>query len=125
MTFPVVRGSTTGDAEPTGHEELEGSKEELQSLNEELTTVNNQLQNKVGQLELATSDMANLLDSTEIATIFLDVTLRIKRFTPGATELMSLIPADVGRPIHDIAPRFTDPELLADIREVLSGHSRQ
>ena len=96
------------------NEELETSKEELQSLNEELTTVNNQLEGKIGELEAANDDLNNLLVSTNIATIFLDSQYRIRRFTPAATMLFNLIPADGGRPLSDISPKFTDPDLLAD-----------
>jgi two-component system CheB/CheR fusion protein len=103
----------------SANEELETSKEELQSLNEELTTVNNQLQEKVAELETASNDMANLLNCTDIATIFLDTSLRIKRFTPAATRLFNLIATDLGRPIADITHRLTDRNLLDDAKEVL------
>jgi two-component system CheB/CheR fusion protein len=103
----------------SANEELETSKEELQSLNEELSTVNNQLQEKVDELEGASNDLANLLNCTNIATVFLDTDFRIKRFTPATTRLLKLIATDVGRPIADIAPRFTDPELLRDAEFVL------
>ncbi len=76
------------------NEELETSKEELQSLNEELSTVNNQLQDKVEEVEAATNDMANLLNATDIATVFLDAGLRIKLFTPAATRMFNLIATD-------------------------------
>ncbi len=103
----------------SANEELETSKEELQSLNEELSTVNSQLRDKVEELEDATNDMANLLASTDIATIFLGTDGTIKRFTPAATRLFNLIPSDVGRPISDLTPRFFDPELAPDIESVL------
>lgn len=99
----------------SSNEELETSKEELQSLNEELTTANMQLENKLGELEAANNDLDNLLTSTNIATLFLDPDLRIRRFTPAATRLFSLIPSDIGRPITDIALKFTDPDLLLDV----------
>lgn len=101
------------------NEELETSKEELQSLNEELSTVNTQLQSKVDELEGANNDLDNLLTSTNIATVFLDRDLRIRRFTPAATQLFKLIGSDVGRPISDIVQQFTDLQLLADARTVL------
>jgi len=101
------------------NEELETSKEELQSLNEELTTVNNQLEGKIAELEAANDDLNNLLVSTSIATIFLDSQYRIRRFTPAATMLFNLIPADGGRPLSDISPKFTDPDLLPDVAAVL------
>jgi two-component system CheB/CheR fusion protein len=103
----------------SANEELETSKEELQSLNEELTTVNNQLQDKVQELETTSNDMANFLNCTDIATVFLDMALRITRFTPAATKLFHIIAADVGRPLGDLTTRFSDPNLLGDARQVL------
>ena len=97
--------STNEELQST-NEELETSKEELQSVNEELTTVNSQLQEKVEQLDTANSDMANLLKSSEIATLFLDNELRIKFFTPAATRVLNLIPSDMGRPISDLSMNF-------------------
>jgi len=81
------------------NEELETSKEELQSVNEELTTVNTELQNKVADLSQAINDMNNLLSGTGIGTIFVDHQLRILRFTPQVTQVINLIPTDVGRPV--------------------------
>ncbi|MBI3784601.1 MAG: PAS domain-containing protein [Deltaproteobacteria bacterium] len=103
----------------SSNEELETSKEELQSLNEELTTANTQLEGKIGELEAANNDLDNLLTSTNIATLFLDTHLCIRRFTPAATHLFSLIPSDIGRPIGDIAQKFADPDLLRDAAAVL------
>lgn len=103
----------------SSNEELETSKEELQSLNEELTTANAQLEGKITELEAANNDLDNLLTSTNIATLFLDSQFRIRRFTPAATGLFSLIPSDIGRPIGDIAQQFTDPGLLSDAAAVL------
>jgi two-component system CheB/CheR fusion protein len=105
----------------SANEELETSKEELQSLNEELTTVNNQLHEKVQELETANNDMANLFSCTEIATLFLDPGLRIKRFTPATTRLFNLIATDVGRPIGDIVKKFTDDDLLRDAEQLLGN----
>jgi two-component system CheB/CheR fusion protein len=101
------------------NEEMETSKEELQSLNEELSTVNSQLQDKVHELDSANNDMVNLLASTDIATVFLDGDLRIKRFTPPTTRLLNLLPTDLGRPFRDIAPRVADPALFDDCRRVI------
>ncbi len=103
----------------SSNEELETSKEELQSLNEELTTANLQLEIKIQELEATNNDLDNLLTSTNIATLFLDTKLHIRQFTPAATKLFTLIPSDIGRPISDIAQRFTDPSLLADAAAVL------
>jgi chemotaxis methyl-accepting protein methylase/signal transduction histidine kinase len=95
------------------NEELETSKEELQSINEELNTVNNQLNEKVAELTDANNDLANLAGATEIATVFLDAKLRIKQFTPRATELLNLISADVGRPLSHITQNFDGRSLSA------------
>ncbi len=101
------------------NEELETSKEELQSLNEEMTTVNSQLQDKVAELDKATDDLMNLMSSTEIATIFLDEKLNIKRFTPPTRSLLNLLTTDIGRPLRDIAPKFTDDTMLPECQQVL------
>jgi two-component system CheB/CheR fusion protein len=101
------------------NEELETSKEELQSLNEELNTVNNQLQAKVGELEARTDDLNNLLNSSDVATLFLDRSLRIRWFTPSMKALLELLPTDVGRPISHFAQRFKGGDLLEDARRVL------
>jgi two-component system, chemotaxis family, CheB/CheR fusion protein len=102
------------------NEELETSREELQSLNEELTTVNAQLEDKIAELEGTNNDLNNLLSSTDIATIFLDTQLRIRRFTPAAREVLKVIDSDVGRPISDLAPRVNDTALIDDARQVLA-----
>lgn len=105
----------------SANEELETSKEELQSLNEELTTVNSQLQAKVEELERASSDISNLLASTDIAVVFLDTALRIRRFTPRAATLLSLLATDIGRPYRDLSPKFGDVSLLGDSQHVLKN----
>src|SRR6185503_4250258 len=94
-------------------------KEEMQSLNEELQTVNSELQVKVDELSRSNNDMKNLLNSTDIATLFLDNDLKVRRFTTQATKIIKLIPGDVGRPITDLASDLLYPELAADAREVL------
>jgi two-component system CheB/CheR fusion protein len=101
------------------NEELTITKEEMQSLNEELKTVNYELQVKIEELSLANNDMKNLLDSTEIATLFLDNALRVKRFTNQMSAVSKLISSDMGRPITDIASDLFYPELAGDVREVL------
>jgi two-component system CheB/CheR fusion protein len=100
-------------------EELETSREELQSINEELTTVNHEMKNKVDQLSQANSDLQNLMDATQIATLFLDRELRITRYTPLAGRLFNLIPGDLGRPLTDLATRLDYPQLGADAHQVL------
>lgn len=110
--------STNEELQST-NEELTTSKEEMQSLNEELQTVNSELQGKVDQLSRSNNDMKNLLNSTDIATLFLDNDLNVRRFTTQATKIIKLIPGDVGRPITDLASDLLYPELTADAREVL------
>lgn len=110
--------STNEELQST-NEELTTSKEEMQSLNEELQTVNGELQAKVDELSRASNDMKNLLDSTDIATLFLDSDLNVRRFTPQATNIIKLIPADAGRPITDLASQLSYPGLVDDAREVL------
>ena len=101
------------------NEELQTSKEELQSLNEELATVNVQLQNKMEELEATANDLSSLLSSTDIAVIFLDTKMRIRRYTPAVKDLLELIPSDVGRPLSDLAKKFEDGDLSADCQAVL------
>jgi two-component system CheB/CheR fusion protein len=103
----------------SANEELETSKEELQSLNEELSTVNSQLQDKVEELDKAHNDMTNLLNSADIATLFLDTELCIRQFTPATGKLLGLISSDAGRPINTFATDFTGESLLLDARAVL------
>jgi len=110
--------STNEELQST-NEELTTSKEEMQSLNEELQTVNAELQAKVDELSRSNNDMKNLLNSTDIATLFLDNELKVRRFTTQATKIIKLIPGDVGRPITDLASDLLYPELTADAREVL------
>ncbi|MDD4978745.1 MAG: chemotaxis protein CheB [Gallionella sp.] len=110
---------STNEELQSSNEELTTSKEEMQSLNEELQTVNAELQSKVDELSAASNDMKNLLDSTDIATIFLDNDLHLRRFTKHATRLFKLIPGDIGRPLSDIVSELNYPELLNDLNEVL------
>ena len=110
--------STNEELQST-NEEITTSKEEMQSLNEELQTVNNELQTKLDELSRSNNDMKNLLNSTDIATLFLDNELKVRRFTTQATKIIKLIPGDVGRPITDLATELHYPELAADGRAVL------
>jgi two-component system CheB/CheR fusion protein len=91
----------------------------MQSMNEELQTVNGELQSRVDELSRVSSDMKNLLESTDIATLFLDNDLNVRRFTAQATTIIKLIPADVGRPITDLASELKYPQLAEDARETL------
>jgi two-component system CheB/CheR fusion protein len=110
---------STNEEMQSTNEELTTSKEEMQSLNEELQTVNAELQGRLDELSLSNNDMKNLLNSTEVATLFLDKELKIRRFTTQATKIIKLIPGDVGRSISDLASDLLYPELCEDAREVL------
>ena len=88
-------------------------------MNEELQTVNHELQAKVDELSRANNDMKNLLNSTDIATLFLDDALNVRRFTSPITSIIKLIPGDAGRPITDLVTEMDYPELAADAQEVL------
>jgi len=110
--------STNEELQST-NEELTTSQEEIQSMNEELQTVNHELQAKVDELSLINNDLKNLLDSTDIATLFLDNALCVRRFTSQTTKITKLIPGDVGRRITDIASALLYPELADDARQVL------
>ena len=95
-------------------EELETSKEELQSINEELITVNLELKLKVEETAKVNDDLSNLVASTDIATVFVDRDMCIKRFTPRAADVFRLIPADVGRSLLDLNHSLAYPDLAAD-----------
>ncbi|MDX2470850.1 MAG: chemotaxis protein CheB [SAR324 cluster bacterium] len=101
------------------NEELETSKEEMQSLNEELSTVNSELQEKIRNLEFSHNNLKNLINSTSVATIFLDTKLQITFFTPASKNLFSLIGTDLGRPIADISPKFDGTDLQTDALQVI------
>ncbi len=104
------------------NEELEASKEELQSVNEELQTVNAELHGKVEALDQANSDLLNLFDSTDVATIFLDRELVIRSFTPAVSRVFAIRPGDRGRPLTDLSARIELGNLAADILLVSEGH---
>ncbi len=110
--------STNEELQST-NEELETSKEELQSMNEESVTVNQELQARVDELAKVNDDLVNLLDSTEIATVFLDAELCVRRFTPRLTEIIPLTAADTGRPIRHFATELCDVDLAELGAEVL------
>ena len=101
------------------NEELETSKEEIQSINEELQTVNAQLAAKVDELDRKNSDLRNLFESTEVATIFLDAYLVVRGFTPAIASLYNLIPSDQGRPLTDIVSHLRYSSLRDDCQQVL------
>jgi two-component system CheB/CheR fusion protein len=112
---------STNEEMQSTNEELTTSKEEMQSLNEELQTVNAELQVRVDELSRSNNDMKNLLNSTDIATLFLDKDLKVRRFTTQAAKIIKLIPGDVGRPITDLASDLVYAELTADAQEVLQN----
>jgi two-component system CheB/CheR fusion protein len=103
----------------SANEELETSKEELQSINEELQTVNAELNARVEELSRANSDIANLLESTQIATVFLDRNLAVKSFTPAAKDVFRLVESDTGRPITHVRARFASDTVQEDAEKVL------
>src|SRR5262249_55376841 len=100
-------------------EELETSKEELQSVNEELTTVNQELKVKIEELGLTNNDFQNFINATDIGTIFLDRTLRVKFSTPRAREVFNLLDSDIGRPLSDITNRLLYDGIHKEVRDVL------
>ncbi len=119
--------STNEELQST-NEELTTSKEEMQSLNEELVTLNTELQSKVYDVTALNNDIVNLMNSTQVATIFLDVELRIKRFTPAVVGTFNLRTIDVGRPITDITQILRYETIEQDVHEVLdtlTPHERQ
>jgi two-component system CheB/CheR fusion protein len=103
----------------SSNEELETAKEEMQSLNEELQTVNSELHQKLDALSQINDDMKNLLNSTDIATLFLDNQLHIKRFTPQASTVIKLIDSDVGRPVADLVSNLSYPNFAEDAQDVV------
>jgi two-component system CheB/CheR fusion protein len=110
---------STNEELQSSNEELTTSKEEMQSLNEELQTVNAELQSKVEDFSRVNNDMKNLLNSTDIATLFLDKELNIRRYTIQATKIFKLIKGDIGRPITDLVSDLIYPEMADDALEVL------
>ncbi len=104
------------------NEELETSKEELQSVNEELATVNVELQTKLADITRANNDMNNLLAGTGIATVFIDLQLRILRFTPSAVHIVNLIATDIGRPLSHLVSNLSGCDsLMSDVQVVLQN----
>lgn len=101
------------------NEELLASREEMQTLNEELIVLNNQLQETLEQQRTTFSDLQNVIFSTDVATIFLDIDLRIRFFTPATNSLFHIIQSDIGRPLADLSSLATDDALLADAKVVL------
>jgi two-component system, chemotaxis family, CheB/CheR fusion protein len=101
------------------NEELTTSKEEMQSMNEELQTINNELQSKLDDLALAQSDMTNVLNSIEIAILFLDQSLNVRRYTERAARIINLRESDVGRPLSDLTTSLQYPGMHDDAVDTL------
>jgi two-component system CheB/CheR fusion protein len=110
---------STNEELQSANEELTTSKEEAQSMNEELQTINVELQSKLDDLALAQSDMQNLLNSTDIATLFLDNQLNVRRYTDQIARVIHLREGDIGRPLSELASTLVYPELHADVKETL------
>jgi two-component system CheB/CheR fusion protein len=110
--------STNEELQST-NEELTTSKEEMQSMNEELQSVNAEQATRLEEYLRINNDMENLLDSTEIVTIFLDNHLKVRRYTKGVNRLFKLIPGDVGRPLTDIVSELDYPLLYDHVQDVL------
>jgi two-component system, chemotaxis family, CheB/CheR fusion protein len=110
---------SANDELQSANEELTTSKEESQSMNEELQTLNGELQSKLDDLALAQSDMQNLLNSTDIATLFLDSALNVRRYTEQITRLIQLRDGDIGRPLTDLASTLDYAQLNDDAAETL------
>jgi two-component system CheB/CheR fusion protein len=110
---------STNEELQSANEELTTSKEESQSMNEELQTINTELQTKLDDLALAQSDMQNLLNSTDIATLFLDNALNVRRFTDHMQRIIHLRDGDVGRPLSDLTSSLIYPQLQEDAKETL------
>ena len=112
---------STNEELQSSNEELETSKEELQSLNEEAATVNAELQSRIDELSRTNDDMKNLLDSTQIAAIFLDLDLCVRRFTPKAVEIIPLAATDAGRPINHFATALINTDLAEYAQDVMEN----
>ena len=110
---------STNEELQSANEELTTSKEELQSMNEELQTINSEMQTRLDDLLLAQSDMQNVLNSIEIAILFLDRELNVRRYTERAAGIINLRESDVGRPLSDLTTRLQYPDLQRDAKETL------
>jgi two-component system CheB/CheR fusion protein len=110
---------STNEELQSANEELTTSKEEAQSMNEELQTINSELNSKLDDLALAQSDMQNLLNSTYIATLFLDSALHVRRYSEQVTRIVHLREGDIGRPLSDLASTLLYPELHTDAKATL------
>jgi two-component system CheB/CheR fusion protein len=116
--------STNEELQSTNEESLT-TKEEMQSLNEELMTINMQYQSKAEELARLNNDMKNLLDSTEIGTIFLGNDLEILRYTPQVRKLFNIIPTDIGRSLSHVVSNFDYALIESRIKAVIDRLSIQ
>jgi two-component system CheB/CheR fusion protein len=110
---------STNEELQSANEELTSSKEEMQSMNEELQTINTELQTKLDDLALAQSDMQNVLNSIEIAILFMDQSLNVRRYTARTSNIISLRESDIGRPLSELTTILHYPELEDDARTTL------
>jgi two-component system CheB/CheR fusion protein len=119
LKFTNEELQSTNEELQSTNEELMSSKEEMQSMNEELQTLNTELQSKVDDFTRVNNDMKNLLNSTDIATLFLDKNMNIRRFTIQAVKIFKLIKSDIGRPFTDLVSDLIYPDLYDDALKVL------
>ena len=115
---------STNEEERAAVEELETSREEIQSINEELTTINQEHQTTIEELKRTNADLQNLMESTEIGTIFVDREMRVRRFTPSVGTLFNFVSTDRGRPLAHITHRLDYPTLAEDAGSVLVSRER-
>ncbi len=108
----------------SSNEELQSSNEELQSLNEELFTVNAELQEKNRELEALNNDITNLFNSAEIAILFIDLNLNIRKFSPSITKIFNLKETDIGRNISNFSSSFdekTSNSIINDVKNSIEN----
>ncbi len=110
---------STNEELQSANEELEASSEELRSLNEELSTVNSQLKEKIEALQQSNNDVENFISSTKVATIFLDTSLSIQRYTQEAERLLKMGPRDLDRKISSLGRDLVDDNLMEEAQTVL------
>ena len=110
---------STNEELQSANEELTTSKEEMQSMNEELQTINAEMHTKLDDLAMAQSDLKNLLNSTDIAILFLDKKLNVRRYTERASKIISLRESDIGRPLSDLTTSLQYPTLQDDVSDTV------
>lgn len=110
---------STNEELQSANEELTTSKEEMQSMNEELQTINAEMHTKLDDLAMAQSDLKNLLNSTDIAMLFLDKKLNVRRYTERASKIISLRESDIGRPLSDLTTSLQYPTLQDDVSDTV------